>query len=58
MQTSDKRASTPSVTVEIALVYQKAMTATTQHYQVMVAESKVKSELFIQDLKEMTGGMR
>ena len=43
MQTSDKRASTPSVTVEIAPVYQKAMTA---------------SEIFSQDLEEMTGGVR
>ncbi len=44
MQISKKEsASTPSMTVEIAPAYQKAMAATTQHYQVMVAF--VKSQM-------------
>ena len=43
MHTSrNERGLAPSVTVEIAPVYQKAMAATTQHYQVMVAFVKAQ----------------
>ncbi len=45
MQISKKEsASTPSMTVEIAPAYQKAMAATTQHYQVMVAFVKAQMQ--------------
>ena len=43
---------------EIAPAYQKAITATSQHYQVMMAELKAKSEFFTQDLEEIAGGVR
>ncbi len=44
----------------VAPAYQKAMAATTQHDRVMVAESKIKSEIeiFNQDLEEIAGGVR
>ncbi len=59
MHTSnDEKALAPSVIVEIAPAYQKIMAAITQHYQVMVAESEVKSEIFAQDLEDMVGGVK
>ncbi|MGK7952904.1 MAG: hypothetical protein AB4368_29970 [Xenococcaceae cyanobacterium] len=59
MHTSkDEKALAPSVIVKIAPAYQKAKTAITQHYQETVAELEVKSEIFPQDLEEMTGGVR
>ncbi len=42
----------------VAPAYQKAMAATTQHYQVMVAESEVKSKFFTCDLEDMAGGFK
>ena len=57
MQTSkDKRMLVRHV--EIAPAYQKEIAATSQHYQVMMAELKAKSGLFTQDLEEIAGGVR
>ena len=59
MHTSkDERALAPSVIVEIAPAYQKTIATITQHYQVMVAESEVKSEFFTADLEDMVGGVK